>query len=127
MKDYRETSKKKKMSPSTTTLFVIVCLFNKCFFIFYLLIWKFQLLQNISQWVRKKCWETGVELMDVRIMGGFVWESISDGSMGIQKQFELLQVRAIVIFAYCFFYEYTILINDIFIFSENSFLLHNSQ
>ena len=35
------------------------------------------------------------ELSGVRVIEWFLWESISQGSTGIQKQFELLEVRVI--------------------------------
>ena len=35
------------------------------------------------------------ELSGVRVIEWFLWESISEGSTGIQKQFELLEVRVI--------------------------------
>ena len=35
------------------------------------------------------------ELLGVRVVEWFLWESIGEGSTGIQKQFELLEVRVI--------------------------------
>ena len=35
------------------------------------------------------------ELSGVRVIEWFLWESVSEGSTGIQKQFDLLDVRII--------------------------------
>ena len=50
------------------------------------------------------------ELLGVWVIEWFLWESISEGSTGIQKQFELLEVRVIGGSSYL---EYTVSIANV--------------